>query len=358
MHADVIGDIAQHQRTQVLDALVEKLALERDDAGRDLHDRALPLVDTLQQPQRRSELVFDVGLGLVRCVAGLVEQAPIHRADAQLRQAVFVERGLVTLVGFDDVDVGDDVLRVGRRIARARFRVEVPDDLEVLLHFLGLEAGQFREFRNAMVLQQAHVIAHEHFRRRARQPEVLQLEEQTLLQVPRANADRIKPLNMRKGALDVGHLPGPKGRDFFERRDQDAVFVDVADDRFADFAQQVVGGLQAELPLQVIGERAARRERVFDWGKFTDFNGGLGAPVPVFQILAEEILIVSVVPGVAFFVLLRFGLGLGGFGGGGFRGRRFVHRLLFEHRVFDHFLVQELGQLQRRHRQQLDGLLE
>jgi hypothetical protein len=32
VHADVVGDVAQHQRAQVLDSLIEELALEIDDA--------------------------------------------------------------------------------------------------------------------------------------------------------------------------------------------------------------------------------------------------------------------------------------------------------------------------------------
>jgi hypothetical protein len=44
VHADVVGDVAQHQRPQVLDAVVEEVALEVDDAGRDLVDRLLALL--------------------------------------------------------------------------------------------------------------------------------------------------------------------------------------------------------------------------------------------------------------------------------------------------------------------------
>ena len=87
VHADVVGDVAQHERTQVLDPVIEELALEVDDAGRDLVDRLLALIDRLDQPQRRAELVLDVGARLVaRLAAALVEQPAVDRADAQLRQ--------------------------------------------------------------------------------------------------------------------------------------------------------------------------------------------------------------------------------------------------------------------------------
>ena len=37
VHSDVIGHIPQHERAEILDASVEKLRLERDDAGRHLY---------------------------------------------------------------------------------------------------------------------------------------------------------------------------------------------------------------------------------------------------------------------------------------------------------------------------------
>src|SRR5689334_18861606 len=69
VHADVVGDVAQHQRAQVLDAVIEELALEVDDAGGHLVDRLLALVDRLDQPERRAELVLDVGARLSRLLA-------------------------------------------------------------------------------------------------------------------------------------------------------------------------------------------------------------------------------------------------------------------------------------------------
>ena len=50
VHADVVGDVAQHERPQVLDAVVEEVPLEIDDARGDLVDRLLALLDRLDQP--------------------------------------------------------------------------------------------------------------------------------------------------------------------------------------------------------------------------------------------------------------------------------------------------------------------
>ena len=75
VHADVVGDVAQHERPQVLDAVIEEVALEVDDAGRDLVDRLLPLLHRLDQPQRRAELVFHVGARLVGVLRALLSSS-------------------------------------------------------------------------------------------------------------------------------------------------------------------------------------------------------------------------------------------------------------------------------------------
>ena len=141
VHADVVGDVAQHQRPQVLDAVIEEVALEVDDAVGDLVDRLLPLLDRLDQPQRRAELVLHVGARLVGVVRrALVEQPAVDRADPHLRQPVLVQHRDVLVLDLDDVDVGDDVLRLRRVVAAARLRIEVPDDLDVLLQIVDASA--------------------------------------------------------------------------------------------------------------------------------------------------------------------------------------------------------------------------
>jgi hypothetical protein len=81
---------------------------------------------------------------------------------------------------------------------------------------------------------------------------------------------------------------------------------------------------------------------------------GVRGPIAIVEIVAEEVFVVLVVPGVALLflglVFLLFLLGLDGLQL--FRGN------FLEHRVLDHFLIQELRQLERRHRQQLDRLLQ
>ena len=67
-----------------------------------------------------------------------------------------------------------------------------------------------------------------------------------------------------------------------------------------------VVGLHRQLPHQVIGQRAGRRERVLDRRQLLDLLGRL-RPVAVVEVVAEEVLVVLVVPGVG---LVRLLLGL------------------------------------------------
>src|SRR5215207_11243869 len=102
VHPDVVGHVAEHQRTEVLDPVIEEVLLEIDDAGRDLVNGLLTLLDRLDQPKRRAELVLHVSAGLVAVLGVLVEEPPIDRADPHLRQPVLVEQRDVLILQLDD----------------------------------------------------------------------------------------------------------------------------------------------------------------------------------------------------------------------------------------------------------------
>ena len=99
------------------------------------------------------------------------------------------------------------------------------------LDLLRLDAELPRQIGNAMVLQQAQVIADEDFARGAAQAEVAQLEQQALLQIAGADANRIEGLDVIEGPLDQRHVPVAQRRDLVDRRHQVAVVVDIADNR-------------------------------------------------------------------------------------------------------------------------------
>ena len=122
MHADVLGDVAQDQRLEVRDALVEELALELQDRLGDLDDRALPLLDRADQPLRARSLSWMYSLRLG--AAG--QRVPVEAGDLQLGQAVVVGDDEVLVADLVDVDVGGDVVRLLGGVLAARLRVEAP----------------------------------------------------------------------------------------------------------------------------------------------------------------------------------------------------------------------------------------
>ena len=193
----------------MFDALVQELALERDDARRDLVDRLLPLIDRLDQPQRRAELVLDVRARLVAVVGVLVEQPAVDRADPELREPLLVQHRHVLILHLHDVDVGDHVLRLGRVVAAPGLRVEVADQLDVLLEIVNRHPELARQLGDLMVLQQPHVVGDDLLGRRPTHAEVPELQEQALLQVARRDADRVEALKQLEGLLDGLGQPAP-----------------------------------------------------------------------------------------------------------------------------------------------------
>ena len=213
-----------------------------------------------------------------------------------------------------------------------------------------------RELRHLVVLQQPQVLGDDLLGRRALEAQVLDLQRQALLQVARGDADRVEALDQAQRLLDVLDRPRAHRRDLVHRGHQVAVVVEVADDGFADLADRFGVGLERQLPFEVVGQRRAGRERVLDRRQLLDLLRRARA-VAVVQVVAEEVLVVGVVPGVGLVGLgLELALFFGGRGHVG--GLEVLGRDLFEQRVLDDLLVEEVGEFQGRHWQQLDRLLE
>src|SRR3989475_12573509 len=88
VHADVFTHVAEGQRTQIGQALVQKLALELHDRLGHLAERALALIHALDQPDGRAKLLLDVRPGLVARVA---QERAVERVDPEPRNTVLVQ---------------------------------------------------------------------------------------------------------------------------------------------------------------------------------------------------------------------------------------------------------------------------
>ena len=140
-----------------------------------------------------------------------------------------------------------------------------------------VDAELLRQLGNLVILQQAEMLGDDLLGRRAFEAEVANLQRQALLQIARADADRIEGLQELAARARRPRWPRPHRGDFVDRRHQVAVVVEVADDRFADLAHQLSSSVwMRQLPAEMIGQRVARGKRVLDRRKLFDFLRRLG----------------------------------------------------------------------------------
>ena len=125
-----------------------------------------------------------------------------------------------------------------------------------------------------------------------------QLQREALLQIARADADRIEVLHHVQHVLDFRDRPVPHRRDLVDRRHQIAVVAEIADNRLADLADLVVVCRHRQLPFEMSGEGALRGERVLEGREFLDFDRRAAGAVAIVEVVAEEVGVVVVVPGV------------------------------------------------------------
>ena len=202
------------------------------------------------------------------------------------------------------------------------------------------------------------MVADHHVGGRALEPQHAQLDAQALGQGPRGDAGRVERLHVRERLLDRFHRPRAHPRHVVERDAQQAVLVEVLHDRLGDQERQLVGLRHVQLPEQVVVEVERLGERVLDRRHL----GHLGRPhaalaAAVVEVVLEEALDLDVLERVVGALALGLGLRLrllrdllAGLG--------LLERHLLEQRVLHHLLLEHLGQLQRRERQQLDRLLQ
>ena len=131
MHADVIRHVAQVEGPKVLLAAVEEGSLKAQDRLHHLGDRALPLVDRLDQPLGGAELLAHVLLRLFALMSPTQHRA-VRVAHLEARQAVFVQHHVVFVGDLLHEDVWRDVdrlleprdhLLVYELLTRARLKV-------------------------------------------------------------------------------------------------------------------------------------------------------------------------------------------------------------------------------------------
>ena len=114
----------------------------------------------------------------------------------------------------------------------------MPDDLDVLLEIVDGHAHLPGNFGHLMILEQTQVIGDDLLSGRAFEPKTAKLQQEALLQVAGGHARGVETLDQPERTLDLVHRPRPHGGNFFERRHQRPIVVQVADDGGSNLARQ------------------------------------------------------------------------------------------------------------------------
>src|ERR1051325_4104296 len=186
VHADVFGNVFEHHRAQVLDALVEKFLLALDDGLTDAVDRLPPMLDVLQQINRRAKALFDIVARLFGGVFRLHHLA-VGAVDAQVRHALVFKADDVAVADLFDSDFGDDRLRLFGGILAPRLRVELLDDLHLGDHLFERHAQSLGKLRQLVRLQALEMVAHHARCQRIAHAADVELNQQRLAHVARRN---------------------------------------------------------------------------------------------------------------------------------------------------------------------------
>src|SRR5262245_32634372 len=264
MHADVFGDVFEHHRLQLLDALVEKVALALDYPFADLVYRLFAVLDVLEQIYGRTEAILDVIARLFRCLF-VLHHLTVLLVNAQLRQPVVVKTYDVFLVDLFDVDLWFDVLRLARGELAARVRLELAaDQLQLLRHLLDAHAERLGQVGQLMLLQLAEMFADHLHGQPVAVAQVVELKQQALLQIARGDARRVELLHDLQRLLGGLHRPWAERRYLFERAIEVAVVIEIADDRLGGGGHVGRRDGQAQLPVEVIGQAVLRAQELFE----------------------------------------------------------------------------------------------
>ena len=238
----------------------------------------LALLDALHQLQRGAEALLHVIAHFA--VGGVAGQQPaVDGAQPKLRHVVFVHEDLPAVVHLAEVDVRLDQPRLGLVVAQAGTRIQAADHVHGALHQLDRAIQGARHFLELVALQQlrqgsfrallllfacrqrtlGHAFGNDLLRQGILRIERAQLDQQALAQVARAHAQRIELLHHGQRLFHVFHGVVAVLGDLLERGGQIAVFIEVADDHFGDFAHRFIANGHAQLPSQMVGQALAAR---------------------------------------------------------------------------------------------------
>src|SRR5260370_12534417 len=150
VHADDVGDLAQRERLQVIDALLEELALPVDDEIHHFQHRLTALLDGLNHPVGAVEPLVDEFLALAVVLLLVTRDLLICLRNAQARQAAVVQENVVLVVDLFDDEIRNDVGVVGGGMLQSRLGIEAGELVRGTLHFVRRQTKPLAEVAPAV----------------------------------------------------------------------------------------------------------------------------------------------------------------------------------------------------------------
>ena len=201
MHADRLGDVAQDQRPQRLDAATEKGVLLADDFRRDLEDRGRSLVQRFDEPIGRVQPLGQIVLfGLA--AGRLADPRAIPVVDQNARQGLGIELDdpAAFRLGAHQ-DIGHDRLGEWRVEGQPGPRIERFDLGDHLRHVGGVDAAHPDQRRDVAGGEQRQVV--EQSLHCGIEPvAVAQLQCEALRQIAGEDAGRVELLEPGENRFD------------------------------------------------------------------------------------------------------------------------------------------------------------
>ena len=240
VHLDLLGDIAQHQRTHGFGAEIEESSLCLDDGLGHLEHGFGTRLEALDQPAGFLQLAAQI-VGVVAACLG--NQARVVLVDREAGLAIRRQRDLPAAIDLVRVSIGGDVLRRGIRVAGTGFGIqrahEFDDGIELLV------AGTQTLAQARTIVAGEHVQAVGNQLARLGQPwrfliEVFELDIKAFTERARGDTHRVEALNSMTHAFHLvfGDLEqvGQALRDHRIGFLQVPIVIDTLDDRGGDAA--------------------------------------------------------------------------------------------------------------------------
>jgi hypothetical protein len=205
VHVDDFGHLAEGQRLQELDPLLEEVALPVHDEVHDLEHGLAALLDRLNHPVRAVHLGGDELAVLRRHLLLVAGDLLVGAAEPKPRHAGVVEEHLVAAADLLDNEVGDDVAVVLLGVLEPRLGIQPGQAVGRGLHRRGLHPESLGEVVPAVGDEVRERVVDQTEGQRIDVGLLPELDQQALAQIPGAHPGRIELLDDGQHLLHFGH---------------------------------------------------------------------------------------------------------------------------------------------------------